>query len=112
RGVGKVSVAHVVARSGVSRRTFYEIFEDREDCFLAAFDEAVGRVGAVVLPAYGQGGSCQARARAALSALLEFLQEDPGTGCLVIVESLAAGPKALEHRTRVLNRVIVAIDEG
>ena len=33
RGVGAVTVAHVVARSGVSRRTFYELFEDREGCF-------------------------------------------------------------------------------
>jgi AcrR family transcriptional regulator/DNA-binding MarR family transcriptional regulator len=112
RGAGKVSVAHVVARSGVSRRTFYEIFEDREDCFLAAFDEAVRRIAAVVRPSYEQGGGWQARTRAALTALLGFLQDDPGTGRLVIVESLAAGPRALEHRTRVVERVIAAIDEG
>ena len=43
RGAGGVTVAHIVARSGVSRRTFYELFDDREDCFLAAFDQAVER---------------------------------------------------------------------
>ena len=41
RGAANVSVGHVVGRSGVSRRTFYEIFHDREECFLAAFDEAL-----------------------------------------------------------------------
>ena len=41
RGAANVTVARVVTRSGVSRRTFYELFEDREDCFLAAFDQAV-----------------------------------------------------------------------
>src|SRR6476660_10312168 len=46
------TVAHVVARSGVSRRTFYEHFEDREDCFLAAFDDAIEKIAAVVIPAY------------------------------------------------------------
>src|SRR6202035_2490916 len=57
RGAANVSVAHVVARSGVSRRTFYEIFEDREDCFLAAFEEAIDRTTAVVVPAFEQSGS-------------------------------------------------------
>jgi AcrR family transcriptional regulator len=53
RGVSGVTVAHVVARSGVSRRTFYELFEDREDCFLAGFDLAVQGAARRVLPAGG-----------------------------------------------------------
>jgi AcrR family transcriptional regulator len=112
RGAGKVSVAHVVARSGVSRRTFYEIFADREDCFLAAFDEAVTRVAAVVVPAYEGPGPWRAKIRAALTTLLELLDYDPGTGRLLIVESLGAGPKALERRGRVLARIVAAIDRG
>ena len=52
RGAGAVTVAHVVARAGVSRRTFYDLFADREECFLAAFEEAIGRVSALVLEAY------------------------------------------------------------
>lgn len=112
RGAGKVSVAHVVARSGVSRRTFYEVFEDREDCFLAAFDEAVARVAAVVIPVYEEHGSWTTKTRAALTALLELLDYDRGTGRLLIVESLGAGPKALEHRGRVLAKIVAAIDQG
>ncbi len=55
-GVGSVTVADLVARSGVSRRTFYEVFSDREDCFLAALDGAIERIAAVVVPAYeGEG---------------------------------------------------------
>src|ERR1700735_5866663 len=57
RGAANVSVGHVVGRSGVSRRTFYEIFEDREDCFLAAFDDALSDVAAVVVPGYELSGS-------------------------------------------------------
>ncbi len=45
RGGANVSVAHVVARSGVSRRTFYEIFDDREDCFLASARRRAERCG-------------------------------------------------------------------
>jgi AcrR family transcriptional regulator len=112
RGAASVSVAHVVARSGVSRRTFYEIFEDRADCFLAAFDEALNSVRAVVVPAYEGPGSWQVKIRAALSLLLEALECDRALGRLLIVESLAAGPMALERRHSVLARVIPVIDGG
>jgi AcrR family transcriptional regulator/DNA-binding MarR family transcriptional regulator len=112
RGAANVSVAHVVGRSGVSRRTFYEIFEDCEDCFLTAFDDALRGVAAVVLVAYEQPGSWQARIRAALTALLETLERDPATARLLIVESLAAGPRALERRQGVLAQITPAIEQG
>ena len=112
RGAANVTVARVVARSGVSRRTFYELFEDREDCFLAAFDDVVERIAAVVVPAYERPGKWSERIRAALTALLEILDDEPGMGRLVIVETLGAGPKALERRRRVLAQVITIVDEG
>jgi AcrR family transcriptional regulator len=112
RGVANVTVAHVVARSGVSRRTFYEIFEDREDCFLAAFDEAIGRACEYVLPAYRAGGRWWDRIRSALTALLQFLDEEPFRGRLLVVETLGAGPTALQRRRQALARIIAALDEG
>ena len=112
RGAANVTVARVVARSGVSRRTFYELFEDREDCFLAAFDDAIARIASEVVPAYEHPGPWRAKIRAALIALLQILDDEPGTGRLVIVETLGAGPKALERRRRVLAQVITAVDEG
>jgi AcrR family transcriptional regulator len=112
RGVANVSVTHVVARAGVSRRTFYEQFVNREDCVLAAFDDAVGLLAARVLAAYERAGTWRERIRAALLALLELLDEEPSIGRLLIVESLAAGPRVLERRGRALARAIAAIDEG
>jgi AcrR family transcriptional regulator/DNA-binding MarR family transcriptional regulator len=112
RGAANVTVAHVVARSGVSRRTFYELFEDREACFLAAFDDAIARIAACVLPAYGDDGRWVERVRAGLLALLEFLDEEPEVGRLVVVEALAAGPRALERRTRAIEVVKGVLDEG
>ena len=47
--LGNVTVAQVVERAGVSRRTFYEVFEDREDCLLAALEEGIARVSRCVL---------------------------------------------------------------
>jgi AcrR family transcriptional regulator len=112
RGIGSASVSQVVARSGVSRRTFYEIFDDHEDCLLAAFDDAVERIATVVVPAYRQSVAWRGRVRAALAALLEMLHRERSLGRFVIVETLGAGPRVLERRGRVLARVAVALDEG
>jgi len=112
RGAGNATVSHVVARSGVSRRTFYEQFADREECFLAAFDEAIQRIADRVVPAFEQPGRWRERIRAALVELLSFLDYDPGTGRLVVVETLGAGPRALERRGNVLAQIIAAVDGG
>jgi AcrR family transcriptional regulator len=112
RGAANVSVGHVVGRSGVSRRTFYEIFEDREDCFLGAFDEALQHASAVVVPAYGTGGAWLARVRAGLAALLGFLDSDRAAARLLIVESLAAGPKALQRRRQVIAGLVSVVEQG
>jgi AcrR family transcriptional regulator len=112
RGAANVTVAHVVTRSGVSRRTFYELFEDREACFLAAFEDAAARIAARVLPAYAAPGRWRERIRAGLAALLDLVDEEPETGRLCIVETLAAGPGALERRAQILAAVRDAIEEG
>jgi AcrR family transcriptional regulator len=112
RGVANVSVAHVVARSGVSRRTFYEIFADREACLLAAFDDALQGASAVVAGAYEQSGSWRSKIRAGLIAFLQHLDGDRARGRLLIAESLAAGPRALERRQNVFSLLIPIIDQG
>jgi AcrR family transcriptional regulator len=112
RGVGSVTVAHVVERAGVSRRTFYEIFVDREDCFLAACDEGIARACRYVIAAYDPNAGWAGRIRMALTAVLEFLDVERGVGRLLIVGSLGAGTVALERRQRVLAQMITVVDEG
>jgi AcrR family transcriptional regulator len=112
RGSGSVTVAHIVARSGVSRRTFYELFADREDCLLAALDQAIERASAAVVPTYGQGGRWRERMRRAVMALLAFLEEEPAPARLIVVEALGAGPPALARRTRIVRALIAAVEEG
>ena len=112
RGVGGVTVGRIVGRSGVSRRTFYELFEDREDCFLAAFDVAVERGAQRVVPAFEAPGSWRERIRAGLGALLEYLDDEPGMGALCVVDALGGGPVALERRARVVGVLIDVVHEG
>ncbi|MFI4977402.1 MAG: TetR/AcrR family transcriptional regulator [Solirubrobacterales bacterium] len=95
RGASNVTVAHVVARSGVSRRTFYELFEDREECFLAAFDDAMARASRYVLDSYDPKASWAERIRTSLTGLLSFLDVERGAGRLLVVGSLGAGASAL-----------------
>jgi AcrR family transcriptional regulator len=112
RGAGEVTVAHVVARSGVSRRTFYELFADREECFLAAFDLAVSRVEASAIPAYRAAGRWRERVRASLEAVLSFLDAEPELGSLCVVGALGAGQQALARRTRVVQALVAVVHEG
>ncbi len=112
RGISQATVAHVVTRSGVSRRTFYELFESREDCFMTALELAVQRGTARVAPAFSEGGSWLEQVRAGLRALLEFLDDEPGLGRLAIVDSLGAGAIALERRAHVVRAMVDAVDAG
>ena len=96
RGAGNVAVAHIVERAGVSRRTFYELFADREECFVAAFDDAIARASRCVLDGYDPQARWVQRIRGALIALLEFLDSEPGSAQLLIVGSLGAGHDALD----------------
>jgi AcrR family transcriptional regulator len=133
RGAARVTVAHVVARSGVSRRTFYEMFADRDACFLAALELAIERGAARVIPAFegagraradaagvvvgggavaGGGARWRERIRAGLAALLEFLDDEPGLGGLCVVETLSACPEAVRRRTEVVRAFVDALDAG
>jgi AcrR family transcriptional regulator len=112
QGVAAATVAAVVARAGVSRRTFYELFSDREACFLAAFDHAIARAAAVVLPVYEGVSGWRERVRAGLAAWLGLLDAEPDLGALCVVHSLGAGPVALERRAEIVSALIAVVDEG
>ncbi len=112
RGAANATVAHVVARSGVSRRTFYEMFRDREDCLAEAFEVAVTRACERVIPVYELQRGWQAQLRATVAALLLFIDEEPDMGRLLVVEALGGGPRVLAHRAEILVRLVQAVDEG
>jgi AcrR family transcriptional regulator len=112
-GVANLTVANIVERAGVSRRTFYELFADCEDCLQAALEEALERACERVLPAYESArGAWRVPIRAGLVALLGFFDEHPDMARLMLVESLAAGPDVLKRRGEVLELVAKALEGG
>jgi AcrR family transcriptional regulator len=99
-GYGDLSVAAVLKRAGMSRRTFYELFENKEDCFLQAYDAAVLRARMTVGAAYYRSGwlTLRDRVELGLAAFLELCAAEPEFARMCIVEVLAAGPRARERR--------------
>jgi AcrR family transcriptional regulator len=112
RGYEGVNARSVSERAGVSNRTFYEVFSDREDCFLAAFNYAIDGLELEVRAGWESQLGWTARVRAALSALLQTLDREPAVRRLVFVEALGAGPRVLARRARVLESLAAVIDEG
>jgi AcrR family transcriptional regulator len=111
-GYGELSVARVTAGAGVSRRTFYDLFRDREDCFLAAFDESVARARAALRAGHESAGSWEISVRAGLLELLLFLDREPGMRSLLVVDALRAGPRVQERRAEILAELSHALHES
>jgi AcrR family transcriptional regulator/DNA-binding MarR family transcriptional regulator len=112
RGASSVTVARVIARAGVSRRLFYELFADIEDCFLETFDWAVEQARTRAVEAYTTEGSWRDSVRSGLAALLYFFDEQPLLAQLCVVHAAGGGPRVLEHRSRVMTQLCEVVDRG
>ena len=111
-GAGAVTVSHVVAQAGVSRRTFYELFPDREACLLAAFNLGVERARARIEPVYDAEPRWRDGVRVGLAAFLAFLEDEPALGRLCVVHSLGGGADVLNRRAEVLGKLAEVVDRG
>jgi AcrR family transcriptional regulator len=111
-GYSRMTVAQVIARAKVSRKTFYDVFVDREDCFLAALEQAVAHAGELVQRAYDSESAWRDGVRAGLAELLAFFDEEPALARVVLVEALGAGPRVLARRGEVLDQLARVVDRG
>jgi AcrR family transcriptional regulator len=102
QGYQGLSIAQISSRAGVSSATFYEIFEDREACMLAAYRSATQRTLARMEGALEEGEWARA-ARPAFGELLEAVRSDPDSGRVMFVEALSGGPRLREEQDMVLN---------
>jgi AcrR family transcriptional regulator len=113
KGYARTAVADVIERAGVSRKSFYELYPNKEACFLAAYDEGVERIlGAIETAMAEEEGDWLAIARAGTCRYLEMLQENPAFARTFLVEVLAAGPEALAHRDAVHARFATLVAAG
>jgi AcrR family transcriptional regulator len=109
-GLPAASVERVAARAGVSRRTFYEQFDGRDDLFAHTLDLAARGLHARVEAALAGEGDDAARLRRGLGALLDGLAEQPRLARLCVVTVLSAGPDALARRDAWMARFAELLD--
>jgi AcrR family transcriptional regulator len=112
KGYGPTTVADLTREAGISRTTFYAMFEDKEACFLAAYDSVADALVKRVLTAYEAEEGWPQRARAGLTALLAALAEEPEIARLALVDAGAAGPGAQRRYRAALQRLTPLFDEG
>jgi AcrR family transcriptional regulator len=111
-GYTSTTVAHITHRAGVSRRTFYDLFENCEECLLAVLEEILGQLDAELAAAGLEGLAWRERIRAGLWAILCFFDREPALARICVVQSARGSQRVLERREEVLGRLAAAIDEG
>jgi AcrR family transcriptional regulator len=111
-GYAGMTVSAAIARASVSRKTFYELFADREDCFIAAYELVMERALAALEVAFARDAPWGARVRDGLAWALDALARHPDEARVAFVEVLAAGPRALERRDRFVARLALLLAGG
>jgi AcrR family transcriptional regulator len=111
-GYVPTTVADVIKRAGVSRKTFYEHFNDKEDCYIAALDVVLTKFGAALAETFKAEGNWRSGIRAALDLMVDTLVQDPGIGRACLVEPLAAGPAGLERIDQIVAAFTEYLDRG
>jgi AcrR family transcriptional regulator len=106
KGYAKTTVSDVVARARVSRRTFYEHFDDKQECLLALFAwltdgmlDAIGQEAPAELP-------WEERVRATLHGYLSGLAANPSATATFLLEIQSAGPAAVGMRRSLIHRLV------
>ncbi|HEY6779535.1 MAG TPA: helix-turn-helix domain-containing protein, partial [Thermoleophilaceae bacterium] len=111
-GYHATSVTDVTARAGVSRKAFYDRFGDKEQCFIAAYEDALEKLLALALEAFETQDAWADRLRAGLSALLHALAREPEVARVCFVEVMAAGPRAVAARNTAMRDFSQLFDPG
>jgi AcrR family transcriptional regulator len=112
RGVAALTLGEMIARAGVTRRVFYEYFDDRDAALLAAFDLGVERAAQRIVPAYAAQSRWRDGIRAGVAELLRFIDDEPALGRLCVVHSLSGGPALLRRRAEVQSILWALVDRG
>jgi len=111
-GWSQATVGQITARAHVSRRTFYALFIDREDCLLAVLKDTAQRLTVELRAAELDHLSWRERIRTGLWRILCFFEADPALARVCVVQSARGGQAVLEYREGTLAALTAAIDEG
>jgi AcrR family transcriptional regulator len=112
KGYKAASVADVIAEADTSRTTFYKYFDDKHDCFLAAYDMVVDRIVTEVVAACDGEEDWLDRVRTGLTTIVDMFALDPELARTAIVEVEAAGAEARQRHWNAVNRFTEFLEDG
>lgn len=112
KGYEATTVGDILAEAGVGRESFYELFDDKRDCMLAAHAILIDDLEEKVRTVYLQPGRWADRVRGAIATALEWFAGDPTAARFTLVELAAIGPESRPRFQRDFNRFIDLLDEG
>jgi AcrR family transcriptional regulator len=111
-GYAGTTIAHITRHAAVSRRTFYEHFNSKDECFIAAYDMVMTELNQRVGEAFDQEEEWPQAMRAGLAAMLEFLTSEPHLARLSMVEALVAGPVVVERYDAAIQSLVPYFKAG
>jgi AcrR family transcriptional regulator len=100
KGYRAVRIIDLARLARVSQPTFYDLYRDKEELFIAAYDRVAGHAAATIMAAYDREGQGGERLRAAMGAFTELAAAEPQAMSLYLLGAFGAGPNVLEHRRR------------
>ena len=104
KGYAAATIDDIVRGAGVSKKTFYEHFDDKLGCFLAAYEAASDELYDHVRAAQDSADDWIGRTQAGIHAYLRWLAAEPALARVFLIEIAAAGPDALACRERLRDR--------
>ncbi len=111
-GYAGTTIAHITRHAAVSRRTFYEHFNSKDECFIAAYDTVMTELNRRVGEAFEQEEEWPQAVRAGLAAMLHFLTSEPHLARLSMVEALVAGPVVVERYDAAIQSLVPYFEAG
>jgi AcrR family transcriptional regulator len=111
-GYADTTVGDITSRARVSRRTFYEIFPDREACLAAVLEDLLAMIAAELGAAGIEKLEWRDGVRAGLFTILSFLDREPALARVCVVQALRGGPRVLGRREEILAQLAAVVDEG
>jgi AcrR family transcriptional regulator len=111
-GYSGTTIAHITKHAAVSRRTFYEHFSSKDECFVAAYDTVMNELQERVTKGFEEAEDWPHAVRDGIAAMLEFLAAEPHLARLCMVEALVAGPVVVERYDAAIQSFVPYFQSG
>jgi AcrR family transcriptional regulator len=111
-GYAGTTIAHITRHAAVSRRTFYEHFASKDECFVAAYDTVMAELRERVGQAFEEADDWPHAVKAGIGAMLRFLAAEPNLARLCMVEALVAGPVVVERYDSAIQSFVPYFQSG